>query len=69
MVFVLHLITKTTIKGYKTLLLRIKQPKSNSYVYKQNQIKYKMIQNSALNNKIIKKVNLIHTNRINATIK
>ena len=34
---------KSSVKGYKTLLLRVKQSKSNSNTSKQNQIKYKMV--------------------------
>ena len=34
---------KSSVKGYKTLLLRVKQLKSNSNTSKQKQIKYKMI--------------------------
>ena len=34
---------KSSVKGYKTLLLRVKQLKSNSNTIKQKQIKYKMI--------------------------
>ena len=46
---------KSSVKGYKTLLLRIKQLKSKSNTYKQNQCNYKMIQNSTFNNKSTKK--------------
>ena len=34
---------KSSVKGYKTLLLRVKQLKSKSNTSKQNQIKYKMV--------------------------
>ena len=47
---------KSSVKGYKTLLLRVKQSKSKSNTYKQNQCNYKMIQNSAFNNKTTHKV-------------
>ena len=40
---------KSSVKGYKTLLLIVKQLKSKSNTYKQHQINYKMIQNSAFN--------------------
>ena len=33
----------SSVKGYKALLLRVKQLKSKSSTYKQNQIKYKMV--------------------------
>ena len=46
---------KSSVKGYKTLLLIVKQLKSKSNTSKQKQNNYKMIQNSAFNNKIIKK--------------
>ena len=34
---------KSSVKGYKTLLLRVKQLKSNSNTSKQTQIKYKRV--------------------------
>ena len=34
---------KSSVKGYKTLLLGVKQLKSKSDTCKQNQIKYKMV--------------------------
>ena len=34
---------KSSVKGYKTLLLRVKQLKSRSTISKHKQIKYKMI--------------------------
>ena len=46
---------KSSVKGYKTLLLRVKQLKSKPNASKQKQIKCKRIQNSAFNNKITKK--------------
>ena len=46
---------KSSVEGYKTLLSRTKVLKSKSNTFKQHQINYKMIQNSAFNNKLIKK--------------
>ena len=46
---------KSSVKGYKTLLLRVKQLKSNSNASKQNQIKCKRIKNTAIKNKSTKK--------------
>ena len=45
---------KSSVKGYKTLLLRVKQLKSKSNTRKQNQIKCKRIKNTAINNKSTK---------------
>ena len=42
---------KSSVKGYKTLLLRVKQLKSKSNTYKQNQIKCKRIKNTIIKNK------------------
>ena len=42
-------IIKASVKGYKTLSVSVKQSKSKSITSKQNQINYKMIQNSGVN--------------------
>ena len=46
---------KSSVKGYKTLLLRVKQLKSKSSASKQNQIKCKRIKNTIIKNKSTKK--------------
>ena len=46
---------KSSVQGYKTLASRVDQLKSSSYTNKQNQCNYKMIQNSAFNNKLTKR--------------
>ena len=46
---------KSSIKGYKTLLSRVKQLKSKSNASKQNQIKCKMIKNTVAKSKTTKK--------------
>ena len=51
------------------LLQKTKILKSKFNTYKQNQFHYKMIQNSAFNNKITKKVSLLQVNRNKTTIK
>ena len=46
---------KSSIKGYATLSLKVKQLKSKSITSKQKQIKYKRVPNMAIKNKILKK--------------
>ena len=46
---------KSSVKGYKTWLSRIKVLKSNSYTNKQKHIKYKIIKNTIVKNKSTKK--------------
>ena len=46
---------KSSVKGYKTLLLRVKQLKSKSTISKQNQIKCKRIKNIVIKSKTTKK--------------
>ena len=45
---------KSSVKGYKTLLLIVKQLKSKSNASKQKQIKCKRIQNIVINSKTTK---------------
>ena len=45
----------SSVKGYKTLSLRVKQLKSNSNASKQNQIKRKRIKDTIIKNKSTKK--------------
>ena len=46
---------KSSVKGYKTWLSRIKVLKSNSYTNKQKQNNYKMIKTLSLRTKTTKK--------------
>ena len=45
----------SSVKGYKTLLLRVEQLKSKSITSKQEQVKCKRIKNTAIKNKSTKK--------------